>query len=112
MSEPREVFVYVLQRRRETFPDDATDAEQAVMREHLAGLRAKLDDGTLLLAGPARDAAFGLVVFLARDEREAAGAMRADPAVRAAIMTAHLHPYKVTLANGALLDAAATWTRG
>ena len=80
---------------------DATDDETTAMREHFAYLKRALADGRLVLAGPATDGLFpGIVVFEAADEEEARAFMEADPAVRAGVMLADLHPFRVSLLRG------------
>jgi len=83
------------------FLEDATAEESAAMREHFAYLKAALEDGRLVLAGPATDGLFpGVVVFEAADENEARAFMEGDPSVRAGVMLAELHPFRVSLLRG------------
>jgi uncharacterized protein len=83
------------------FIENATEEESAVMREHFAYLKAALDAGRLVLAGPATDGLFpGIVVFEAEDEDAARVFMENDPSVRAGVMLAELHPYRVSLLRG------------
>ena len=67
------------------------------MGEHFGYLKAKLEEGALVLAGPCLDAAFGLVVFHAEDEAEARRVMDGDPAVVHGIMDAELHGFRISL---------------
>ena len=84
--------------RGASFVHDSTPEENAVMGEHFAYLKAALDDGRLVLAGPATDGEFpGVVVFEADDEAEARAFMENDPSVRAGVMLAELHPFRVSL---------------
>jgi uncharacterized protein YciI len=81
------------------FVEDATEAESAAMRRHFAYLKRALDDGRLVLAGPATDGRFpGIVVFEAEDEARAF--MENDPSVQAGVMLAELHPFRVSLLRG------------
>jgi uncharacterized protein len=87
--------------RGATFLDDATEEETAVMGEHFEYLKAALDAGRLVLAGPATDGEFpGVVVFEAEDEGSARAFMEADPSVRRGVMLAELHPFHVSLLRG------------
>jgi uncharacterized protein YciI len=43
------------------------------------------------------DKAFGIVVFQASSEEEAQEYMKNDPAVKKGIMTAELHPFRISL---------------
>lgn len=98
MSDP--AWVYLIRPVRPGFMETATEAEDRVMGEHFAHLQRQLAEGRLVLAGPCLDAAFGIVVFHAPGEAEAAAMMRADPAVAAGLMTAELHPFRVSLLAG------------
>ena len=78
-------WIYLLRPPRQTFADDMTEHESAVMREHFAYLQRLLDEGTLVLAGPALDPLFGIAVFEAEDEDAARAIMEADPAIRSGL---------------------------
>jgi uncharacterized protein len=83
------------------FIENASEEESAVMGEHFAYLKAALEAGRLVLAGPATDGLFpGVVVFEADDEDEARAFMENDPSVRAGVMLAELHPFRVSLLRG------------
>ena len=58
--------------------------------------------GAMILAGPCEDLAFGLVIFQAEDDSAARAFMANDPAIRAGLMTAELHPFRVSLIAGRL----------
>lgn len=63
-------------------------------------LKKALADGIVILAGrteEANDKTFGIVIFYAKDEAEAKEFMMGDPAVKAGIMDATLHPYSIAL---------------
>ena len=78
--------------------EDATPDERDVMSRHFEYLKRALDEGVLVLAGPATDGRFpGIVVFEAPDEATAREFMEADPAVRLGVMVAELHPFRVAL---------------
>lgn len=78
-------------------PDEQTIS---TMREHFAYLQEALAAGSLVLAGPCEDLAFGLVIFHAENEQAAQEFMEQDPAIREGIMTAELHPFRVSLITG------------
>jgi uncharacterized protein YciI len=83
------------------FIENASEEESSVMGEHFAYLKAALEAGRLVLAGPATDGLFpGVVVFEADDEDEARAFMENDPSVRAGVMLAELHPFRVSLLRG------------
>ncbi len=92
-----EHYIYMLRPAREGLVDQTTPAEEAVLEAHFAYLQAALRDGRLLLAGPCTDGAFGIVVLRTGSYDAAEEFMRSDPAVRGALMTAELHPFRVSL---------------
>jgi uncharacterized protein YciI len=92
-------FVYVVRPTRLGMVDEPTADEERVVREHFAHLQRLLADGRLHLAGPANDGAesFGIVVFDAEDEEQARATMESDPAVVQGVMSATLHPFRISL---------------
>ena len=98
-------WCYLLQACRPTLMQDATGEEQASVRRHFRRLVDMLEAGTLVLAGPCTDGVGpGIVVFEAADEDEARRVMEEDPAVVDGVMTATLHPYRVSLLRGRPVD--------
>jgi uncharacterized protein YciI len=93
-------WVYVLRPPRQTFVDDMTDEEGAVMREHFQYLRQLLVDGKLVLAGPSLGPVFGVTVFEADDATAARRIMADDPAVKSGLQTAELSSFRVSLLRG------------
>jgi uncharacterized protein YciI len=85
---------------RQTFADDATPEEEAVMGEHFLYLKGLLQEGKLLLAGPAFEPLFGVIVLVAKSEEEAWELVRADPSVRAGVQTPEVQPLRVALLAG------------
>jgi uncharacterized protein YciI len=90
-------FIYVLRPCRPTLIDETTPEEEATLSEHFAYLERSLEEGRLILAGPCLDGEFGVVVFRAATGQAAVEFMRGDPAVRYGLMTAELHPFRVSL---------------
>ena len=77
-----------------------TEQEAAIVREHFEHLRRLVTDGTVLMAGRTLNAderTFGIVVFVAESEAQAAEFVRDDPAVKHGVMRAELFPYRVAL---------------
>jgi uncharacterized protein YciI len=75
-----------------------TAAEQAIVGEHFQRLIKKKEEGVVVLAGRTElplnnPEMMGLVIFYAKDEKEALQFMMDDPAVKAKIMQAKVHPY-------------------
>jgi uncharacterized protein YciI len=81
-----------------------TTADQATVGEHFQRLVKKKEEGVVVLAGrmelPLDDPdMMGLVVFYARDEKEALQFMMDDPAVKAKIMLVKVHPYGLAVSK-------------
>lgn len=93
-------FVYFCVPSRPTFPDDATEAELAVVDRHFEYPKDLLSGGGLILAGRCRDGPPGIVIFEAEDADAARELMENDPAVQAGIFSAEVHPYHVALTRG------------
>jgi len=77
-------FVYKLIPPRPTFPQDASDAETAVMEQHFGYWRALFDQGNVVVYGPVADPSgtWGLAVVEADTDQEVRALGTADPAVR------------------------------
>ena len=90
-------FIYMLRPRSRSLIDETTPEEEARLGEHFDYLERALEDGKLILAGPCLDGEFGVVLFRAATENEALEFMQSDPAVRHGLMTAELHPFRVSL---------------
>ena len=81
-----------------------TSADQAIVGEHFQRLIKKKEEGIVVLAGrtelPLNNAdMMGLVIFYAKDEKEALQFMMDDPAVKAKIMQAKVHPYGLAISK-------------
>jgi uncharacterized protein len=70
------------------------------MGEHFEYLQRLLREGKLLLAGPAFEPLFGIIVLIADNEADAWTLVRDDPSVRAGIQTAELQPFRASLLAG------------
>ncbi len=90
-------FIYMLRPQRCSLIDETTAEEEARLGEHFDYLERALEDGKLILAGPCLDGEFGVVLFRAATDDEALEFMQSDPAVRHGLMTAELHPFRVSL---------------
>lgn len=97
----RPTFLYVLRLAPNLQQDSAwTDRERGLVGAHFQYLKAATEVGQVLLAGRTNeplDKTFGLVIFEADDEAAARRFMEGDPAVKAGVMLATLHPYAVAL---------------
>lgn len=94
-------FVYLLKPNRATLIRDASPGEEATLGEHFEYLQTTLSEGRLILAGPCEDREFGIVIFRAGTAGEALEFMEDDPAVKSGLMTAELHPFRISLVERA-----------
>ena len=81
-----------------------TAADQAIVGEHFQRLVKMKEKGIVVLAGrmelPLNDPAMqGLVIFYAKDEKEATEFMMNDPAVKNNIMLAKVYLYDIAVNN-------------
>jgi uncharacterized protein YciI len=81
-----------------------TPSEQAVVGEHFQRLIKYKNEGKVFLAGRTELATdnpdmMGLVIFFAKDEKEALQFMLDDPAVKQNIMKTKVHPYGLALSK-------------
>jgi GNAT superfamily N-acetyltransferase/uncharacterized protein YciI len=94
-------FVYRIQpSRAEMLVSGATPSESAAIGEHFSYLEALAQKGVVLLAGRTLNSdehTFGIVIFAAGSEAEAAEIMAKDPAVERRVMKAELFPFRASL---------------
>lgn len=81
-----------------------TAHDQAIVGQHFQRLVKMKDAGTVVLAGrmdlPLNDPEMkGLVIFYAKDEKEALDFMLNDPAVKNKIMIAKVFPYGIAVST-------------
>ena len=93
-------WLYILRPPRQTFVEDMTDEESAIMSAHREYLDGLLAEGRLVLAGPSLGPVFGVAIIEADDETEARVVMEADPAVRSGLQQAELSPFRVSILRG------------
>jgi uncharacterized protein YciI len=90
-------WIYVVHLTRFAATTSPTEEESAAIDRHFVRLQQACAEGTVRLAGPATDGAFGIVIFEAADETAARLFMAEDPAMLAGVMTAELHPFRISL---------------
>ena len=91
-------FAYLLRPTRPGFSPATLTAEEATkVGEHFEHLKAILDRGKLVLAGPCLDGSLGIGIFEAASEEEARRFMETDPAVVAGVFTAEVRPMRISL---------------
>ncbi len=101
-EKPKEWLGVLTLTEKYTVEANWTPADQAVVGEHFKRLVKMKDSGTVILAGrmelPLNDPEMkGLVIFYAKDEKEALQFMLEDPAVKSKIMLAKVYPYGVAV---------------
>lgn len=87
-----------------TIESNWTATDQAVVGEHFQRLIKMKESGMVILAGRMELALNdpemkGLVIFYAKDEKEANQFMQDDPAVKAKIMKVNVYPYGVAVSK-------------
>jgi uncharacterized protein YciI len=94
-------WVYFIHAPRENFGATMTPEEQAVWGEHMQLLQRRLDEGSLILAGPTLGTInTGICVFEAPDEDAARTIMEEDPAIAGGFARGELRPFKLSLLRG------------
>ena len=78
--------------------------DQAIVGEHFQRLVKYKTDGVVVLAGRTElplnnPEMMGLVIFYAKDEKEATQFMMDDPAVKSKIMQARVYPYGLAISK-------------
>jgi uncharacterized protein YciI len=90
-------YVCQLKRTRPTFPEDATPEELDILADHWRRLQRLHAEGTVTYVGRCEDLAFAITVFSADSDESAHTLAFDDPCVRAGLMEAEVHPYRVLL---------------
>ncbi len=90
-------FIYVLNLIQPELFDDMPPEKEEIINEHFEYLKKGFQKGNVILAGPCLDGEFGIVIFRAPTQKEAEDFMNNDPAVKKGIMTAELHPFRISL---------------
>lgn len=90
-------FISTLRPRRPDFLSTMTPEERVVMGEHAAYTGRLFDQGKIVLGGAATDGAIGIIVWRLASAEEAREIFENDPAVKAGIGEAELHPFRIGL---------------
>jgi uncharacterized protein YciI len=103
-----DLYIYKVQPTRPAMlPDGPTPEEERAISAHFEYLKHLTNRGAVLLAGRTLDtdeSGFGIVIFTAESEEKAHRLMEADPAVKAGVFSAELHPYGLALVGGAIKE--------
>jgi uncharacterized protein YciI len=98
-------WVYFIHAPREHFADTITAEEQAVWGEHVELLQRRLDEGSLILAGPTLGPVnTGICVFEAPDEAAARAYMAEDPTISSGIATGELRAFRASFLRGSAVE--------
>ncbi len=87
-AQPMKTWLIRIIPPRPTFAEDATQAEQALMEQHLAYWKDLSDEGLWLFGGPVLDprGVYGVLAVRAATEDEARALGNGDPAVKAGVI--------------------------
>jgi uncharacterized protein len=88
-------FLYVFTPKRENFISTMTLEEQIAFMQHLSYTTALSAEGKLIFSGACTDGSYGTIVFNAPNLEAAEEIFNNDPAVKAQIVNATLHPFRV-----------------
>ena len=94
-------WVYFIHAPRENFAATMTEEEQEVWGHHVELLTRRLEDGSLILAGPTFGKVnTGICVFEADDEDAARAYMEEDPTISSGIARGELRPFRASFLRG------------
>jgi len=93
-------YVMTLRPNRENFIATMTPEEKAAMGQHFLYSRGLFDEGKIIIGGAATDGSIGIIIFRAGSPEEARQIFENDPAVRAGIGQAEVHPFRIGLIAG------------
>jgi uncharacterized protein YciI len=87
-AQPMKTWLIRIVPPRPTFAEDATQAEEALMEQHLAYWKDLSDKGLWLFGGPVLDprGVYGILAVRAATEDEARALGNGDPAVKAGVI--------------------------
>jgi uncharacterized protein YciI len=95
-------WIYFIHPPRENFAATMTDDERRVWGEHAALLQRRLEEGSLILAGPTLGAVnTGICVFEAADEAAARRYMAEDPTIASGFARGELRPFRAAFIRAA-----------
>ena len=97
----KEQFICKLTPISKTWLEDVKrDDMKPILQEHGENLKRLAGEGTLVFDGHCLDAAFGVIVLLADDEKSARKIIDQDVFVRKTLMTYEMHPFVITISKG------------
>ena len=94
-------WIYFIHPPRENFAETMTEEEQAVWGVHAELLARRLNEGSLILAGPTFGKVnTGICVFEAEDEAAARAYMEEDPTIAQGFARGELRPFRASFLRG------------
>ena len=94
-------WIYFIHAPREDFGATMTEEERRVWDAHFELLQRRLEDGSLILAGPTLGPVnTGICVFEAPDEEAAHRYMEQDPTIASGIAQGELRPFMAAFVQG------------
>ena len=94
--ENRSTFICLIRPSRPGFVEQMLPEEEAAMQAHAAYLDQLLSETRFFLIGPCLDRAFGISIFEAESLEAARQMMADDPTVERGVMTAEVHPFRIS----------------
>jgi uncharacterized protein YciI len=86
-------------------PSELTPAELEIVGAHFAQLKQLTDEGVVILVGRTQNddpMTFGIAIFEADSDEDAAKLMASDPAIANGVMLGDLFPFKIALQREAM----------
>ena len=100
-------WIYFIHAPREDFAATMTEEERLVWDAHAELLQHRLEDGSLILAGPTLGPInTGVCVFEAPDEEAAQRYMEQDPTIASGIARGELRPFVAAFVRGSSATAS------
>jgi|WetSurMetagenome_2_1015567.scaffolds.fasta_scaffold255313_1 uncharacterized protein YndB with AHSA1/START domain/uncharacterized protein YciI len=96
MPQTKHFFVRLLGTRPD-WPNNMTPAEEKIMDDHFAYLKALVAKKKVLVAGPCFDPVFGLMILQVESDSEAVAIMKEEPSNKTGLMTYQMQPLRLSL---------------
>lgn len=93
----KQFFFFKLIPPRVSFSKDMTDAERAIMMEHIQYWNALTEQGTSVLFGPVLEpqGGWGLGILETENEEAAKAIGNEDPSIKKGLNTFEIHPMRI-----------------
>ena len=98
LNEPKECFCGRLNPTRENWPNEMTEKEEKIMKDHFVYLQKLLKEKKLIMAGPVfSNPVYGLIILQVDSQAEAREILEKDPSVISGLLTYDVSPMRVSL---------------